>query len=283
MNISDELVMAYADGELDTPERAADRAAVEAAMRSNPDIARRVERHRALRRRLSATFDRVLDEPVPDRLIAAVRASASTPAAPPSAARASAEQSHGVSPAAPARPNGTVSSLDRARADRAAKSASRGARWSLPQWAAIAASIIVGVLLGHFALTSREEGLIASRNGQLVAQADLASALSNQLASDQPATAPVQINTSFKSKSGNYCRTFVLHNGSALAGLACHAGTQWNINALARAEPASNTTGGYRQAGSEIPDTIRAQVESQIVGDPLDSSGEAQAKANGWK
>jgi hypothetical protein len=32
-----------------------------------------------------------------------------------------------------------------------------------------------------------------------------------------------------------------------------------------------------------MPDVIRAQVESQIVGDPLDSSGEAQAKANDWK
>jgi hypothetical protein len=258
MNISDELVMAYADGELDAPERASDRAAVEAAMQSNPDIARRVEQHRALRRRLSATFDRVLDEPVPDHLIAAVRGTSSARSA-------------------------AVSSLDRARAQRAEKSGSRGSRWSLPQWAAIAASIIVGVLLGHFALTSREPGLIASQNGQLVAQADLANALSNQLASDQPATAPVQIGTSFKSKTGNYCRTFVLHDGDALAGLACRDGAQWTINALARAEPASNTSGGYRQASSEIPDTIRAQVESQIVGDGLDSSGEAQAKANGWK
>lgn len=252
MNISDELLMAYADGELDAPERASDRATVEAAIKAEPDVARRVEQHRALRRRLNTTFDRVLDEPVPDRLIAVVR---------------------GARPAAP------VADLENARAKRAAPRA----RFSLPQWAAMAASVIVGVLVGHFALTSREPGQITSQNGQLVAQADLANALSNQLAGDQSPTAPVQIGTSFKSKSGHYCRTFVLHNGDPMGGLACRNGAIWNINALARAEPAPDTTGGYRQASSEMPDVIRAQVESQIVGDPLDSSGEAQAKANDWK
>jgi hypothetical protein len=28
---------------------------------------------------------------------------------------------------------------------------------------------------------------------------------------------------------------------------------------------------------------VRDAVETQIVGDPLDSSAEAQAKSNGWK
>lgn len=32
-----------------------------------------------------------------------------------------------------------------------------------------------------------------------------------------------------------------------------------------------------------MPDAVRAAVEAQIVGDPLDSSGEAQAKNNSWK
>ncbi len=77
MTLSDETLMAYADGELDS----AQRAEVEAAMALDPEIARRVEQHRALRKQFSATYDRVLLETVPDRLIAAARHSAkSTPA-----------------------------------------------------------------------------------------------------------------------------------------------------------------------------------------------------------
>ena len=45
MTISDEMLMAYADGELD----ATAREAVESAMREDPQIVERVARHSALR------------------------------------------------------------------------------------------------------------------------------------------------------------------------------------------------------------------------------------------
>ena len=69
MTLSDEMLMAYADGELDATERAE----VEAAMALDPDIARRVQEHQALRKQLGGTYDRVLLETVPDRLIVAAR------------------------------------------------------------------------------------------------------------------------------------------------------------------------------------------------------------------
>jgi anti-sigma factor RsiW len=264
MKIPEELVMAYADGELDAPERAAERAQVEAAMEQDPEVTRRVERHRALRKQMRATFDRVLDEPVPDRLVAVVRS---------------------VRPNAT--PGGTVTDLGRARAERAAASSARAeqrrATWSWPQWGAVAASLVIGAVVGHFALNSPELGPIGSRDGQLVAQGRLAEALSNQLASTQPQTAPVQIGTSFKAKSGDYCRTFVLHEGDTVGGVACRAGDQWNVNTLARVEASAATDGGYRPAGAEMPAAVRTAVEDQIVGDPLDSSAEEQAKNSGWK
>jgi hypothetical protein len=67
--ISDEILMAYADGEAD----AATRAQVEAAMQADPEIGRRVARHRALRDVMQGAGASVLDEPVPERLIAAAR------------------------------------------------------------------------------------------------------------------------------------------------------------------------------------------------------------------
>jgi hypothetical protein len=264
MSVPDELLMAYADGELSGAERAAERAQVEAAMRADPEIARKVEKHRAMRRRMNATFDRVLDEPVPDRLIAAVR---KTPA-------------------------GKVTDINRMRAKRVATApppssdiptrTARSVKWS--HWGAAAASFVIGAIVAHFALTSSAaDGPIASRGGHLVAQAGLADALSNQLASQQATTAPVQIGTTFKTKAGEYCRTFTLRENEPVGGLACLSGSTWSINTLARVSPLPGADGTYRQAGTAMPAAVRAAVEEQIVGDPLDSSAEAQARTAGWK
>ncbi|WP_066826798.1 anti-sigma factor family protein [Sphingomonas mali] len=66
MTIEPEMLMAYADGELD-PLNAK---RVERAIASDPALAREVERHRALRKRISDSFAPVADEQVPDRLAA---------------------------------------------------------------------------------------------------------------------------------------------------------------------------------------------------------------------
>lgn len=64
MPISDERLMAYADGELD----AAGRAEVEHALQQDPALAGRLRAQQALRERLQAAFGPELDEPVPERL-----------------------------------------------------------------------------------------------------------------------------------------------------------------------------------------------------------------------
>ena len=64
------MLLAYVDGELD----AAARADVDAAIAVDPQLAQRVQQQQALRQMLSATYDPVLDEPMPARLLAAARA-----------------------------------------------------------------------------------------------------------------------------------------------------------------------------------------------------------------
>lgn len=66
MTIEPEMLMAYADGEID-PLNAK---RVERAIASDPALAQEVERHRALRKRISDSFAPVADEQVPDRLAA---------------------------------------------------------------------------------------------------------------------------------------------------------------------------------------------------------------------
>lgn len=61
-----EMLMAYADGELD-PLNAK---RVERAIAGDPVLAQEVERHRALRKRISDNFAPVADEQIPDRLAA---------------------------------------------------------------------------------------------------------------------------------------------------------------------------------------------------------------------
>jgi hypothetical protein len=236
--------MAYVDGELDEQSRGE----VEAAMRENPDIASRVALQQTLRERVHLAFASVADEKVPDRLIAAARGSSTSSR------------------------QGNVVPLRR-------KSARQ---WSWPEWTSIAASLGAGAILSFLFLRHSPVEPITARNGQLFANAALAQALSNQLASTQ-GSARVRIGVSFRDKSGDYCRTFALSDASALAGLACHDGDGWRLETLARTPSGANASAAqYRQAASPIPKSILDSVADRIAGDPLDAQGEAAAKGKGW-
>jgi len=252
MTFSDEVLMAYADGELDLRTRAQ----VEDAMVADPQIASRVAAHQALRNTLRAGFDKVLDEPVPERLIAAARA--------PSRVRSE---------------NRVVVPL---RPRRARSIALRN--WVWPQWVAIAASFVLGALVWHFGTDWYSSGPITQGEGQLLAAGALDKALSNQLASDQPPEAPVQIGVSFRSKGGNYCRTFQLREHTNLAGLACRDQDKWRLEAVAQSEagpPGAHSD--FRPAGSAVPPSIAQAVDQAIDGEPLDAAAEARARTNQWR
>ena len=218
-------------------------------MAADPELARRVARHKELRNRLRSAFDKVLDEPLPERLIAAAR----------------------------------TAGADR-RADNVIPLRRRSApRWSWPQLGSIAASLVAGAILGQLLLRASTTGPIIARDGLLLASGALAHALSNQLASDQPQQAPVQLGVSFRAKSGEYCRTFLLRDQSALAGVACRDREAWRVQVLAQNSDAAAHSGQYRQAGSALPRAVLQAVDEQIAGEPLDASGEAAARAKDWR
>jgi hypothetical protein len=245
VNFSEETLMAYADNELDSQTRSA----VEAAMASDPEIARRVARHRALRERLRTTFDKVLDEPPPQRLVDAAR---------------------GV-PAI--RREGNVIPLRRKPPPRRA--------W--PQWTSLAACLVAGVLIGQVLLrTASNTGPISTHDGRLLANGVLAEALSDQLASAQKEDAPVRIGVSFKSKGGEYCRTFTLHDSTTLAGLACRERDDWRVQLLAQAAATGTNGNQYRQAGSDVPPLVTQAVADSIAGEPLDARAENAAREKNW-
>jgi hypothetical protein len=249
MKFSDEILMAYADGELDEPQRSA----VEGAVRADPALAAVVERHRALRADVFAAFAGVLDEPVPPKLQAA---------------------------AAP-----RVLSLDaarsaRARATIAAPEPAAAQRSAWPRWGALAATLVVGVLVGSlwFDGTAVNSGFVsADAGGRLVARGQLAGALSRQLASDPAPNSPVRIGLSFATHDGGYCRSFSV---GASAGLACRDGEAWRIPVLSEASAAR---GDYRQAASTTPEAVLDAIDARIAGQAMNGAAERAARERGWK
>ena len=166
--IPSELLMAYADGELD-PIRAKQ---VERAIANDASLATQVDQHRRLRAVLAGHFQPIAAAPLPGRLQGMLESA-------------------------------TVIDLAAARATRIAPSAA--GRWR--HWGtggALAASLILGLMIGR----GIDQGPVSSRDGALVASGTLAQTLDTQLAATQPIDAPVRILVSFQDQSGQLCRSF---------------------------------------------------------------------------
>lgn len=225
------IISAYVDGELNLV--AAKR--LEKAISSDPELAQAIAHERALRTRLARHFDPVLDEKVPDALSALL--------------------------------SGKIEGLPTPRA----ASTVTSFRPSWPQWAARAASLVIGVI-GGMAL-NQETGYVRDQQGQIIASGDLADALNTQLASTQSRNAAVRIGTSFAAKEGGFCRTF---ESAALDGIACTDGADWKLQHMM----AGDKSAQYRQASAG---TLAEAAAAMMAGEPLDAPGEAAAKKRGWR
>lgn len=243
MAFSDEILMAYVDGEVDDVLRAQ----IDAALAADPHIAAAVEQHRKLRAGLRLAFDEQLSEPIPDRLMAALTQPVVT--------------------------ESNVVNL----ADTAVRPV---LRWRMREWGALAAMFVLGVSLG-FAVWRQDSGIVAAGQGVLSARGELASALSGQLASAQRGDEAVQIGISFNARSGLVCRTFAVRS-EQLAGVACHDSGAWRVRLLTE-YAADSATSGYRQAATAIPAAVLTMVDQQIAGEPFDAAAEAQARQAGWQ
>jgi hypothetical protein len=211
-----------------------DRRRVERAMAADPALAEAVARDRALSERVQARFAPYAQEPIPDRFRALLDTTV-VPIAKPS----------------------------------------RSSRWRAPayrwaQGAAIAATLVLGVAIGRQVDTP---GLVASRNGVLVAHGQLAVALDTQLASAQPGDAPIRIGLTFRNRGGAICRTFT---GEKLQGIACHDDGRWSLARTAAGE----RIGTYRQATS---DALIGAAQEMMAGYPFSAAEEAAAKRHDWR
>lgn len=192
---------------------------------------------KAERRRLSAAFDGVLDEPVPDRLKALLAEPAPAP---------------------------QVVDLGAVRAQRRAMSS-----WAA--WGGMAATLVLGTVIGTRLAPSVGDG-----QDRLVATGAIAQALDRQLASAPAGAVAVQL--SFKAKDGRWCRSF---STAAAAGLACREPDgAWALQQVAAVTAAPS---GMRQAASSLPPTVLAAVDAAMAGEALNAEQEKAARDKGWR
>jgi hypothetical protein len=251
MKFSDEILMAYADGELSEPVRSE----VERALRADPALAARVAQHKAMRSRMSHVFANIVNEAIPPR------------------------PQPGVG-------TGKVVQLNAVRAARQQQQQQQQvrerARWSWRQGAAVLAALVLGVLAGALGLRAFDDGgrilAVSATDGALVAQGTLATALSRQLASGGGPGTRVRIGASFLARDGSWCRSFAI---GASAGLACMAGGQWRIPVLAEGAPGDPDAS--RQGAGDIPNAVLAAIDQRIVGAALGADDERAARARDWK
>ena len=145
----------------------------------------------------------------------------------------------------------------------------------LPQWAAMAATLVIGVVAGQF-VNQNSSAPVESRDGVMVAAASLDRALGAQLAS-AGGDGPIRVGLTFRSSDGAICRSFA---GSGASGLACRDGDAWRIEGLLATPP--NPGGDYRMAAGEDP-RLAALIDQRIEGEPFDAAAEKAAREAGWR
>ena len=156
--------------------------------------------------------------------------------------------------------------------------------WRWQEWSAVAATLVVGVLIGPYVMRASQPLPFMSAGGRVVATGALERAL---MAQPSGATSPqdgrTAVGLSFRTNTGEYCRTFAMNPGPA--GLACREWGEWVVEVLARNPRARQGNGAdaYRQTGTAFPEVIREAVEARMAGGPLSAEEEAAQAARGWR
>jgi anti-sigma factor RsiW len=272
---SDEVLMAYVDGELADHERIR----VETALSYDPALERRLHAFRMTREHLKSAFNNVLYAPVPDHLIRAIERA-------PIARRTQTKSAK-------------TSSFSVSR-----RTVSRS--WPLQQMAAAAAVVGVSIFGWNYLMTSPQSGreeasfdIAAFAPEGAAAPQTLAAVLERQSSgvSWEHRKSPVKIQPllTFAATDGRYCREFLMSGAvSQVMGLACRSDEGvWNVEALGKVAaisppdertPSQVEPGQVSAARGTEDRRISKAAEALRSGDALSITGEEKSLIiNGWK
>jgi negative regulator of sigma E activity len=202
IEISDDMLMAYADGELSEAEALA----VEAALDEDSALQNKLARHTALKSAIAQSFDEVTDAPLPAGLLATIEAD-----------KAANTAQHGQTPAPDQA--GLFTHLFSAVSNLMPK----------PAWqpAMIAATV---ALVASVALLQNTDQAISGMPQTLVAALDTLQ--------DRSAVSGIEIQESYLKNTGEFCRSFSDRQTLQQKGVACRD-TQgaWTMIAVADLPP----------------------------------------------
>lgn len=279
--LTDEMLMAYADGQLN----ALARAKVEAVLPGDQDARRRLGVFRATGAPLAQLYAGPMAEPVPAHLkdfVLNYRA----PAAP--AKKASLAKGRLA--------KALAGSLDKAR--RAGESFGawlaqpmpQTARWRLA--AAPAAMLALGAGAGFFLHGgATPDSLVAFEGGRILASGALRHVLETQPSGQEARIGGVRgeavsmrATLTFKSKDDSYCREYEIATPGAggFAGLGCR-GRDGDWALQVHAGTMVSAKDGSRPAAHTPPVALDEIVDRMIEGDAFGKKQEAEAIASGWK
>lgn len=262
VKLTNEILMAYADGELDP----ADRAEVDIAIRMDPEIGRRLEIFLATGAPIAGFFEPLLDEPVPEHLVRLVRDDAG----------------HGQR-------NRTVVPFPGVMKS--------GNSYGGSRLALVAASLVTIIAAATSVLYLNQAGgdsteLAVAREGKIFAQGPLKTVLETApsgtkvaLEGDASAMTARMILT-FRNRNQSFCRQYEVGGPSdGYSGVACRdLDGEWQVEMHIATSPGPQPDTGERiaPAGGTASD-VEAAVSNVIDGDALGRDEEQALIARNWQ
>jgi hypothetical protein len=246
LDIADETLMAYADGEL----TAAERARIESALESDPSLRERLEIFTQSAGLARDAYEEILDRPVPTALIAAIE-------------RAAAEPSN-------------VAQFPKRTAE---------IRRYMPRWT-VAVPALAASLALIFALNSRhDEPVKAAALSGACATANYGGVLDKQpsgVPTDAGTSCNVMAIASYEQSDGALCRSFeALDTAAAQASnaLACHTKKGWELIGVAALDIGKGSSDSFKPASGTAVDEIAVLRKAQGLGQALSDDAERAALA----
>jgi hypothetical protein len=239
--IDDQILSAYLDGELDRQTSSK----VEAAVRSDPAIARRLEQLKMLNVNLGSAYAGAMDEPVPQRLSAML-------------AGGRGAKAHGIR---------LPRLADLLRPIVVA-----------PAFASLAVGILAGTVTTAGVATTGV--MVADKAGELRLAGNTGKAVDVARSGVVQTVGDVRVlvRLSFRDGSGRACRHVSLSTDDVVV---CRHSGGWVVDSLA---PGPGVSGeGYQTAASPAPREISAAMTRLQVATAFDAEEEAAMIRSGWK
>ena len=247
-----EKLMVYADGKLDQ----AGAIEVERLLLDDEEARAIVERFRQTGAALASGLDGVLEEPVPQHLIDAIR-------------------SHRVEPARPLPPQPRPMDM--------ANTVGRTAANDRAFWPSLATAASLALVVGLFA----GQWWGSQSGGELPLAQSIQRAMETLPAGELLDVAGVQITpvTSYRSADGQVCREFEQSaDGRLSLGIACRSEAQWVTRLLIDQGPVGDVSGSPNFApASGAVDSISSLLDGLNLGPALSAEEERAAIEQGWK